>query len=171
LSGTIRATFAAVPQRRAVLAAKVLVVGVSTLVVGELLSFGSFAVGQALMAHKGVGVSLSDPGALRSAFGAGLFLALAGLLGLGIGAIIRNTAGAISLFFGVMFALDPIVDLLPTTWRNDLINYLPVNAGTQIFTTVNVKGSLAPWNGLAVFVLYPAVALLAGFLLIDVRDA
>jgi ABC-type polysaccharide/polyol phosphate export permease len=100
-----------------------------------------------------------------------LFLALAGLLGLGIGAIIRNTAGAISLFFGVMFALDPIVDLLPTTWRNDLINYLPVNAGTQIFTTVNVKGSLAPWNGLAVFVLYPAVALLAGFLLIDVRDA
>jgi hypothetical protein len=46
-----------------------------------------------------------------------------------------------------------------------------VNAGTQIFTTVNVKGSLAPWNGLAVFALYVVVALLAGFLLIDVRDA
>jgi ABC-2 type transport system permease protein len=170
-TGMIRATFAAVPQRRAVLAAKVLVVGVLTLAIGELLSFSSFVVGQAVMSHKGIGVSLSDPGALRSAFGAGLFLALAALLGLGIGAIIRHTAGAISLFFGVMFALDPIVDLLPTSWRNDLINYLPVNAGTQIFTTVDVKGSLAPWNGLAVFALYAAVALLAGFLIIDVRDA
>jgi hypothetical protein len=170
-TGMIRATFAAVPQRRAVLAAKVIVVAVPTLVIGELLSFGSFAIGQALLAHKGVGVSLGDAAALRSAFGAGLFLALAALLGLGIGAIIRHTAGAISVFFAVVFAINPIVDLLPTSWRNDIINYLPVNAGTQIFTTVNVKGSLAPWNGLAVFALYAAAALLTGFLLIDIRDA
>jgi ABC-2 type transport system permease protein len=170
-TGMIRATFAAVPQRRAVLAAKVIVVAVPTLVMGELLTFGSFVIGQALLAQKGVGVSLSDAAAVRSASGAGLYLALAALLGLGIGAVIRHTAGAISVFFGVMFALDPIVDLLPTSWRNDVINYLPVNAGTQIFTTVNVKGSLAPWNGLAVFALYAAAALLIGFLLIDIRDA
>jgi hypothetical protein len=60
---------------------------------------------------------------------------------------------------------------VPTSWRNDIIDYLPVDAGTQIFTTVNVKGALAPWNGLAVFALYAAAALLAGFLHIDVRDA
>jgi hypothetical protein len=167
-TGTIRATFAAVPQRRAVFAAKVIVLAVPTLI-GELLTFGSFAIGQALLAQKGVGVSLSDPAALRSAFGAGLYLALAALLGLGIGAVIRHTAGAISVFFGVMFAINPIVDLLPTSWRNNIMNYLPVNAGTQIFTTVSVKGSLTPWNGLAVFALYAAA--LAGFLLIDVRDA
>jgi hypothetical protein len=170
-TGTIRATFAAVPQRRAVFAAKVIVLAVPTLVIGELLTFGSFAIGQALLAQKGVGVSLSDPAALRSAFGAGLYLALAALLGLGIGAVIRHTAGAISVFFGVMFAINPIVDLLPTSWRNNIMNYLPVNAGTQIFTTVSVKGSLTPWNGLAVFAVYTTAALVAGFLLIDVRDA
>jgi len=170
-TGMIRATFAAVPQRRAVFAAKVLMVGVPTLLLGELLGFSSFTVGQALLAHKDIGVSLADPGALRSAFGSGLYLGLAALLGLGIGAIVRHTAGAISLYFAVMFALDPVVDLLPTSWRNDLINYLPVNAGTQIFTTVNVKGALAPWNGLVVFALYAVAALLAGFLLIDIRDA
>ena len=122
---------------------------------------------QTLLAQTGVGVSLSDATALGSAFGADLFLALAALLGLGIGGVIRHTA--LSVFFGVMFALNPIVDLVPTSWRNDIIDYLLVNAGTQIFTTVNVKGALAPWNGLALFALYAAA--LAGFLLIDVRDA
>jgi ABC-2 type transport system permease protein len=170
-TGMIRATFAAVPQRRAVLAAKGVVLLTATLVVGEILSFLSFLVGQALLTSKHAGVSLADPGVLRAVVGAGLYLTVAAALGFGLGAAIRHTAGAISAFFGLVFASDAVVDLLPTSWRNDIIDYLPLNAGNQIFTIVRVKGGLSPWDGLGVFALYAVVALAIGFVLVDLRDA
>jgi ABC-2 type transport system permease protein len=170
-TGMIRATFAAVPQRQAVLAAKTVAVGASTFVVGEVLSFASFAIGQALIARHYAGSSLADPGVLRAVFGAGLYLTAVALLGFGLGAIIRHTAGAIAAFFGVLFAPTAVIDLLPTAWRNDIINYLPANAGSQIFTIVRVKGGLPPWEGLGVFCLYAAAALVVAFVLVGVRDA
>ena len=80
-------------------------------------------------------------------------------------------AGGLSAFFGLLFAPSAIVDLLPTDWRNDLINYMPANAGSQIFTTDNVNGALGPWAGLGVFCLYAVAALAVGFVLTAVRDA
>jgi ABC-2 type transport system permease protein len=167
----IRATFAAVPQRRSLLAAKGIVLAGTTLALSEILSFASFGIGQALLSGKHAGVSLSDPGVLRAVTGCGLYLTLVALLGFGLGAMIRHTAGAISAFFGILFALNPIVDLLPTSWRNDIINYLPLNAGTQIFTIVNNKNALGPWTGLGVFAIYTAGALIFGMLVVNARDA
>jgi ABC-2 type transport system permease protein len=170
-TGMIRATFSAVPQRRALLAAKAVVLALSTLVLAEVVCFVAFLSCQALLANKGAGVSLGDPGALRSVFGAGLYLTAAALLGFGLGAAIRHTAGGLSAFFGLLFAPSAIVDLLPTDWRNDLINYMPANAGSQIFTVYNNKGALGPWAGLGVFCLYAVAALATGFILTGLRDA
>jgi ABC-2 type transport system permease protein len=170
-TGLIRATFAAVPQRRAVLAAKLLVLVGFVLVLAEVLSFTSFAIGQALLGRDGFGVSLSDPQVLRAVLGAGLYLTAVAVLGFGLGALVRNTAGALSTFFGVLFALTALSDLLPTSWRNHVINYLPANAGSQIFTVVPAHGALPPWGGFAVFCSYAAAAVAAAFLLIDRRDA
>lgn len=170
-TGMILATFAAVPQRRTLLAAKMLVLAGSVLALTEVLCFCSFWLGQALLARKGFGVSLADPGVLRAVFGAGLYLAAVSLLGFGLGALIRHTAGALATFFGVLFALTAISDLLPTSWRNQVINYLPANAGSQMFTVVRGHGALPPWAGLGVFCLYAAAALTGAFLLIGRRDA
>jgi hypothetical protein len=108
---------------------------------------------------------------LRAVVGAGLFLTLVALLGFGLGSVVRHTAGALSAFFGILFALDPITDLLPTAWRDDIIDYLPLNAGSQIFVIVNNKGALGPWAGLGVFAIYALVAVVLGALLVDTRDA
>jgi ABC-type transport system involved in multi-copper enzyme maturation permease subunit len=170
-TGMIRATFSAVPQRRAVLAAKALVLVSVTLVLAEITCFISFGICQALLVHQHVGASLSDPGVLRAVSGAGLYLAAIALLGFGLGATIRHTAGALSAFFGILFAPSALVDLLPTQLRNDLINYMPANSGSQVFTIVRVHGSLSPWTGLGVFCLYVLAALLTGFVLVGVRDA
>lgn len=170
-TGMIRATFSAVPQRRAILAAKALVLAAVTLVLAEITCFVSFGIGQALLVRQHVGASLSDPGVLRAVSGAGLYLGAIALLGFGLGATIRHTAGALSAFFGILFAPSALVDLLPTQLRNDLINYMPANSGSQIFTIVRVHGSLSPWTGLGVFCLYVLAALLAGFVLVGVRDA
>jgi ABC-2 type transport system permease protein len=170
-TGMIRATFSAVPQRRTLLAAKAVVLALATLVLAEAVCFTAFGACQALLSNKGAGVSLADPGALRSVFGAGLYLTAAALLGFGLGAAIRHTAGGLSAFFGLMFAPTAIVDLLPTDWRNALIDYMPANAGSQIFTVDRVKGALGPWQGLGVFCLYAVAALVLGFVLTAARDA
>ncbi len=169
-TGMIRATLSAVPQRRAMLAAKGLVFALATLIAGELMSFTAFGIGQALLAHAHAGTSLSNPDALRATIGGGLYLTAVGLLGFGLGALIRHTAGALSAFFGTLFALTVVTDLLPTSWRNDVINYLPANAGSQIITVIHTSGALAPWTGFGVLCLYALAALTAATILITRRD-
>ena len=170
-TGMIRATFGAVPQRRAVLAAKGLVFAAVTLVIGEILSFVAFGIGQAILSGAHAGASLGQPQVLRAVAGGGLYLAAVGLLGFGIGALVRHTAGALSAFFGVLFALTALADLLPTSWRNDVMPYLPANAGTQIFAVQRTHDSLAPWTGLGVLCLYAAAAITAATVLVTRRDA
>jgi hypothetical protein len=170
-TGMIRATFAAVPQRRTLLAAKATVLAVASFVIGELVSFASFGIGDAFLSGKQFGVSLADPGVLRAVFGGGLYLTAIVLLGFGVGAAIRNTAGALSTFFAILFAVNALIELLPTGLRNDLINYLPANAGSQIFTTVPTHGALSPWTGFGVLCLYGVAALVVGWAFVDRRDA
>lgn len=170
-TGMIRATFSAVPQRPAVLAAKALVLTAAMLALGEIASFASFTLAQAFLAHVHAGASLGDPGVLRAVVGAGLYLPAVALLGFGLGAVVRHTAGALSAFFGILFAPSALVDLLPDSWRNAIIDYLPANAGSQIFTVVQTHDALAPWTGLGVFCLYAAAAIGAGFVLVAKRDA
>ena len=143
-TGTIRATLSAVPRRPVVLTAKVLVFGAVAVVVSEILTFSAFALGQAILSAKhAVGTkaaaaqraqqlglkiphniqavlsngsaSLGQPGVLRAVVGAGLYLAVLGLLALGLATIIRHTAGAISAFVGVVLVLPLIVQALPSS--------------------------------------------------------
>jgi ABC-2 type transport system permease protein len=92
-TGLIRTTFSAAPRRRAVLAAKAVVLGAVTLAAGELVAFASFFLVQAVLAGHHQGVSLSRPGVPGAVLAAGLLLCVCTLLGLALGAIIRHTAG------------------------------------------------------------------------------
>ena len=170
-TGMIRATFGAVPQRRTLLAAKGAVFLTSTFVVTEILSFVAFFIAQPILHPSGGGVSLGDPGIFRAVFGGGLYLTAVGLLAFGLGAVVRHTAGALSAFFGIMFASTALVDLLPTDWRNHLIRYMPINAGSQIMNTEQNTAALSPWHGLLVLSCYGVVATVAAVVLIGRRDA
>lgn len=170
-SGMIRATFAAVPQRVTVLVAKSIVFAAVTLVVSSVACFVAFLVGQAILSSKGIGVGLGAPAALRTVVGTGLYLAVLGLLALGLGTIVRRTAGAISLVFGLIFVLPSLASLLPSS-MDAIQRYLPSNAGQALVNgTARGTDSLSPWVGFAVFCLYAVVALvIAGASLVR-RDA
>ncbi|MGH6655161.1 MAG: ABC transporter permease [Actinocrinis sp.] len=170
-TGMIRATLAAVPQRRLVLAAKGLVLTGATVLLGEAVSFAAFGLGQAILSGKHLGVSLADPGALRAVAGAGLYLAATALLGFGLGALIRHSAGALSALFGLLYATTALIDTLPTAWRDHVINYMPVNAGSQVMAVSHTPGALGAWTGLAVFLCYPAAAIVLAAVLIERRDS
>jgi ABC-type transport system involved in multi-copper enzyme maturation permease subunit len=170
-TGLIRATLAAVPQRRTVLAAKAIIFTVTTLIVSEIACFIAFFVGQAFLSQKHLQVHIGDPGVLRAVIGGGLYLAVLGLLALGLGTAIRYSAGAIATLLGLLFVLPGIAGALPQDWQNTINQYLPSNAGQQIFAIQIKPYTLQPWAGLGVFCIYAVVALLAGTILLQRRDA
>ena len=170
-TGMIRATFTAMPQRRLVLAAKAAVFAAAAAVVGIASSFGAFFAGQAILAGKGVGVSITHAGALRSVVGAGLYLTVLGLLSLGLGTVIRRTAGSIATLFGLVFVLPILVAQLPSSWADPISKYLPTSAGLAIIGGERGATTLSPWVGFGLFCLYAAAALTAGAVSLARRDA
>jgi hypothetical protein len=171
-TGMIRATLAAVPQRRLMLTAKTLVFAVAAVITGIAACFAAYLIFQALLpSGDSMRTSLSDPGVLRAVTGAGLYLAVLGLFGLGLGTIIRSSAGAVATLLGVLFVPSIIMTLLPASCQDTAGRYLPMNAGETIYTVQHQPHTLPPWAGLGVFFLYAAAALATGFLLINHRDA
>jgi hypothetical protein len=173
-TGLIRATLAAVPRRREVLAAKATVFAVVAVVGGVVSTFAAYFAFQWSLPSDGryMKLTLSDPGVFRAVLGGGLYLAVLGLLGMGIGAVIRAGAGSIATLFGLLFVPNIFFELLPSSWRNSVGPYLPMNAGSAITVASRRDSStLPPWTGLGIFCLYALVALVAGFVLIKRRDA
>jgi ABC-2 type transport system permease protein len=171
-TGMIRATLAAVPQRRLMLAAKTAVFAVTALTAAIASCFAAYFAFQAFLpAGDAMRTSLSDPGVLRAVTGAGLYLTVLGLLGLGLGAVIRSSAGAIATLLGTLFVPSLLADLLPQSWQDTIGAYLPMNAADTIYTVHHQAHMLGPWQGLGVFCLYAAAALAAGFVLITRCDA
>lgn len=170
-TGMIRATLSAVPQRRLLLSAKAIVFAATALVVGIASSFAAYFVFQAFLSDNALRSSISDPGVLRAVTGGGLYLTVLGLFGLGLGAIIRSSAGAIAALFGVLFVPPLLLQLLPRSWQTTIGPYTPMEAGSQVFIVHPHAASLGAWIGFGLFCLYAAVALAVGLLLINHRDA
>ena len=102
-SGLIRTTLTATPRRAVAYAAKTLVTGGLALLLGELAAFVSFFSGQAVLAGRHLDVGLGDPGVLRAVSCAGLYLFVVTMVGYGLGAVIRHTAGAIAAVFALVY--------------------------------------------------------------------
>jgi ABC-2 type transport system permease protein len=169
-TGLIRATFTAVPRRRAVLAAKAAVVGAVTLVAGELVAFASFALVQAVLSGKHLGVSLSRPGVPGAVLATGLLLFVVATMGLGLGAILRHTAGGIAALIGLII-LPGILALLPSPWGARIGRFTLVDAARQVTALHPATNLFAPAWSLLVLLAWPALILLAAAVAITRRDA
>lgn len=170
-TGMIRATFAAVPARLPVLWAKTAVFAGVTLVLSIPSVVGAFLIGQSIFSSKSLQTDLSQPGVTRAVVGAALYLTVVGVLGLGLGALLRNTAAAISTLFGLLFVLPIIVHFLPASFSDSVDKYLPSSAGQAITHVRADPASLSPWTGFAFFCLYAVVALAAAAVALRRRDA
>ena len=173
-TGAIRATLAAIPNRPLVLATKAMVFTGVSLVVGLAVSFTAFFVGQALLTGSAPHATLGGAGVLRAVIGGGLYLAVLGLLALGLATMIRHTAGAISAFVGILVILPLIAEALPTSIRDDIGKFLPANIGATLTTVVpgfrSNASALSPWVGFAILCGYAVVALGVGGWLLQRSD-
>ena len=157
-TGMIRSSLTAVPRRLPMLWGKLAVFAGVTFVVTLVTSFISFFLGQSLLSSSHLDVALTSDGALRSVIGAALYLTVAGMIGVALGALLRNTAAGISTFVGVFFVFPPLTELLPSSWRGHFVQYLPSNAGSALYSSSRgLDHPLAPWTGFGVLCIYAAV--------------
>jgi ABC-2 type transport system permease protein len=156
-TGMIRATLAVVPARLPVLWAKLLVLAGLVLPVALLAAFAEFFVATAIQsARGGSGISLSDPGVLRTLVGAALYLTVAALVGLTLGALLRKTAAGISVF-AALFLIAPIIVVHLPHAIAGIAPYLPSSAGGALWGQPLVTHPLGPWTGFAVLCGYAVV--------------
>jgi ABC-2 type transport system permease protein len=199
-TGMIRTSLTAMPRRGTVYAGKLIVFTAVTLVISIVTSFLSFFVGQALLSGSGVSASLfhtttvpanamvnGNPqnvifsgtdvitagDVFTAIIGTALFVTSVALIAFGLGAIIRHTAGAITSVIGLMFVIPIIVQLLPNTWRWDIMRFFPDEAGRVLSVTIGQTNPhlWSPWPQFGVTLIYAAALLAIGGYLFKKRDA
>lgn len=159
-TGMIRSSLTVVPRRLPVLWAKLGVFAGVVFSLTLVTSLVSFFLGQALLSSQHLNVAISAPGALRSVIGAALYATVAGMIGMALGGLLRNTAAGISTFVAVFFVIPPLTGLLPASWSSHFVQYLPSNAGEVLFGgggTGGLAHPLAPWTGFGVLCAYAVV--------------
>jgi hypothetical protein len=168
-TGLVRNTFAAIPNRRMLLAAKAAVFGAAALAVGEVASIISFFAGRAAASAHGItGPGIADASVIRAILFGGLGYALIGLIGVGIGALVRHTPAAIAVMFGGVYLLAQVLGGVLSSTRA----YVPIAIVGDSLTTVQRPSYALPAGlGLLVLAGYAALALAAGGWRLVHRDA
>jgi ABC-2 type transport system permease protein len=176
----IRTTFTAMPRRFAVLAAKSAVLTGLVLpaaiisVAGCLLVGREILPGQGFTAARGFALlSLAHGSTLRAAVGSVLYLALIGLLALGVATMVRDSAAATGTVLGLLYLAPVLAGFVANpVWHRRIERYAPTSAGLSIQDTTGTSHlPIGPWGGLAVLAIWAAAALLAGGVLLRFRDA
>ena len=180
-TGVIRITLTAIPRRPAMLAAKAAVLACLVLAAGAIAIAGSVLAGRLILPGRGFtaarGFPPLSPGGgplLRAAAGSVLYRALIALLSLGIATIIRDSAAASGVVLGLLYLPPLIATVLASNpqWQHRIERYAPMTAGLTIQDTTGLHGlPISPWGGLGVLAAWAAAAMLAGGLVLRLRDS
>ena len=168
-TGMIRSTLTAVPKRTPALAAKAVVLFVASFIVGAIATFAASLISVPILAERGVDVQF-DGAFISRLLLASLYLALTSVFALGIGTILRSSAGALSAVLGVVLLLPFLVfqlEFAKADWLRALPPYLFSNAGAGMYT----GGVFEQWQFFLIVVAWTAVSLGLGALLLKRRDA
>lgn len=178
-TGMIRVTFAALPGRCGVLAAKAVVLAGLVLPAAVIAMVVSQLTGRLVLpgngftaAHGYAALSLGDGTVLRATLGSALYLTLVALLSLGVATIVRDSAVAAGVVLALLYLFPIMITVVgDPRWQRHLEQIGPMSAGLAIQTTVNVASlPLSPWAGLGVLAAWAAGALLLGGALLALRD-
>jgi ABC-2 type transport system permease protein len=166
-TGMIRSTFSAMPARRLVLAAKAATVAAFVLPVALLCDVAGFGLGQRIFASKHLQVAISHPGVPRAIIFGAVAASLVAIIGVGLGGLIRHTAGATTTLTLIIVGGVTLGQLLPPGLRQ----YLPGTAIQAAITLHRSSGLLTPNAAIAVLGAYAAIALAAALIRVGRSDA
>ena len=172
-TGMVRSTLAAVPTRLPVLAAKGVVLMVVTVAASVLSTALSYLVTQPMLARHSIVTDLAAAESWRVIGGAAFFLVVAALFSLGVGTVLRSTAGTVASALTVLLLLPGVLGFIRLDWVQTLVSYLPAPAASAFITGENsgLGQTLAPTAGLIVVIAYAVIPMVAGAVLLRRRDA
>ncbi|MGW2344851.1 ABC transporter permease subunit [Streptomyces sp. NPDC001661] len=169
-TGMIRTSLAAVPQRGTFLFSKILVAALLALVVALVISFASFFLGQLMLGDHGT--DLGAPNVLRAVFGAAVYMTLLTIFSMGVAAMLRSPMLSLGILMPFFFLVSPILGSVSATKK--VAQYFPDQAGLKIMQVVDPPSDdspYGPWGGLGILLVWVAVALIVGYVLLKKRDA
>jgi ABC-type transport system involved in multi-copper enzyme maturation permease subunit len=176
-TGLIRGTFAAVPDRRAVVAAKLVVATLASTAIGIVIIAVSFAATQALIAGDYGALSPTTDGVPMLLAASVLLFPLSALIGFGIGTLIRNSASTIVAVVTLLLLLPNIVESRIHRWINDLHNAMPFSAWQRLSIGPKGRPATAYYFGdpgiggsWLVYAVWAVVPVILAFVLVQKRD-
>jgi ABC-type transport system involved in multi-copper enzyme maturation permease subunit len=184
--GLIRITFAASPGRGRVLAAKAVVLAAVTFAAGLVATVVSIPLGEHLLRENGNPIyPVSALTLARIVVGTAALPAIAAVLALAVGTLLRRSAAAVTAVIAAVvlpYLLAVIVGILPTGAEEWLVRVTPAAAFairqsvpaypqvTGAYTPANGYFPLAPWAGFAVLCAWTAAALVLAAVVLRRRD-
>ncbi|MBD8061951.1 ABC transporter permease [Oceanitalea stevensii] len=172
-TGMARSTFAAVPTRLPVLAAKGTALAALTVLTTALsLVTATLASAPALSEH-GLVPRLDQAHTWQAFGGVAFFFVAVALIALGLAAVVRHTAGTITAVLGLLLLVPGVLQLVAVDWVQDLVSLMPVPAAVAFIGTSGLMWTnelLSPWQGVAVVTGYAVLAIVAGAVALRRRD-
>lgn len=169
-TGMIRSSMVAVPRRTPVFWGKLAIFVGVVLPVGAAASLAAFLLGQVVWRGKGrPPVGLGDDQVLRIVLGPALYLAVAGVIALAIGTLLRSTAGGITVVVALFFVVPTSMQAMPHRIAA-LGRFLPSNAGAALFDQAISPEVLRPWPGFALLCAWAVVLVAAAVWSLGRRD-
>jgi ABC-2 type transport system permease protein len=172
-TGLIRTTFTAVPARGRVMTAKATVMAGVMLVLGAVLSLGTFAVSQTILSGRGIALSPGDSGVPHVLVANGLLAPLSALVGMGVGALLRHTAGTVATCCAVLVIAPGFFKPTVHQWANDLYAWFPFYDWVHCLSQRHPRSAPAlptTTGSWIVFAVWPLVALALAVVVVRRRD-
>ncbi|ALE07472.1 ABC transporter [Arthrobacter sp. ERGS1:01] len=172
-TGMIRSSMAAVPKRLPVFWAKAIVLVVVSYVVTLVASLLTFLVSIPILHSYGITMNFGIDGVVYGIFMGGLYVAGVSLIGLSLGTLLRNNAGAIitlvALFFVVPFATQ-FLSAVPGDFWKYVGQYTPSIAGGRMLEIGDKAAFISPLAGGMIFLAWIVVLTVPAVVALKTRD-
>lgn len=172
-TGMIRSTMNAVPKRTPAFLAKAILLAVISYVITTVAAVATFLIAMPVFQGLGFDLDWSTDGVLYSVFTGGLYVAGVALIGLSLGALLRNSAGGITVLVGLFFVLSiaaSFMTLIPGDFWKYVPQYIPSEAGGRFLSIGHVDGIIDPWHGGLIFLGYVLLFLVPAMIVLKKRD-
>ncbi|MEV1330778.1 ABC transporter permease [Micromonospora costi] len=174
---TVTTTFLTSPHRSAVMIAKLAAAALLAVLFWVVTTGLNLVAGAAVLESIGVGNQLGNAAAWEAIGLNGLAYLLWGVLGVGLGVLIRSQIGAtvtgILLYLGGTIGAAIAISVLAARfgdWINDLQLLVPSLASSLMVAGTEIPGNPPRWAGAAVLIGYAVVTGVAGTLILRRRD-
>lgn len=172
-TGMIRSTMNAVPRRTPAFVAKAILLAVISYVITTIAAVATFLIAMPVFQGLGMDLAWSTDGVLYSIFTGGLYVAGVALIGLSLGALLRNSAGGITVLVGLFFVVSiaaSFMTFIPGDFWKYVPQYLPSDAGGRFLSIGHTDGVIDPWQGGLIFLGYVLLFLVPAMIVLKKRD-